>query len=107
MWTGSIALPRKIVSGQDKEGFQAEETIQWESGIQANYTDVTRSDETLASKKGYTADQNIEVMACNYLGEAFLKDESSNLLYDIKRTYRKDKSGTIILTCQRREDGKF
>lgn len=106
MWTGSIALPRKIISCQDKDGFLKEE-VKWEAGIQASYTDVTRSDETFASKQGYTADQNIEIMACNYLGETFLKDESSNLLYDIKRTYKKNKSGTMILTCQRRENGKF
>ena len=42
MWTGSIALPRKIISCQDKDGFLKEE-VKWEGGIQASYTDVTRN----------------------------------------------------------------
>lgn len=105
MWNGSIALPREKETGQDKEGFDDHETITWEGGIPANFTDATRNDEILASQKGYSADQNIETMACNYRGERMLKDESDGSLYDVKRTYKKDKMDTIVLTCQRRECG--
>ena len=105
MWNGSIALPREKETGQDKEGFDDHETITWEGGIPANFTDATRNDEILASQKGYSADQNIETMACNYRGERMLKDESDGSLYDVKRTYKKDKMATIVLTCQRREHG--
>ena len=105
MWNGSIALPREKETGQDKEGFDDHETITWEGGIPANFTDAARNDEILASQKGYSADQNIETMACNYRGERMLKDESDGSLYDVKRTYKKDKMATIVLTCQRRECG--
>ena len=67
---------------------------------------MTRNDEILASQKGYTADQNIEVMACNYNGEDRLMDDSDGTVYDVKRTYRKDKSMAVILTCERRQHGE-
>ena len=72
MWNGSIALPKRITEGQDKEGFSEGEFWGWEGGIPASYTDVTRSDETLAAQMGYSADRNIEIMACNYQGEHYL-----------------------------------
>ena len=53
---------------------------------------------------GYTADQTVEIMACNYNGQQFLVDEETEEIYDIKRVYRKDKSMKVILTCQKRED---
>nr|DAI91703.1 MAG TPA: hypothetical protein [Caudoviricetes sp.] len=103
MWNGSIALPRVKETGQDKEGFDTHENITWEGGIPANFTDATRNDEILAFQKGYSADRNIETMACNYRGEGTLKDESDGSLYEVKRTYKKEKMATIVLTCQRRE----
>lgn len=105
MWNGSIRFLRKGSTGQDKDGFLLTEETQTDS-IPANFTDVTRNDEILASQKGYTADQNIEVMACNYGGEDRLMDESDGTVYEIKRTYRKDKSMTVILTCERRQYGE-
>lgn len=105
MWNGSIALPRKKVEGQDKDGFSKGESWEYEGGIPANCTDVTRSDETLAAQKGYSADRNIEIMSCNYQGERFLLDEAENQMYDVRRTFRKEKSMTIVLTCERRENG--
>ena len=60
------------------------------------YQDATRNDEILASQKGYSADQNIETMACNYRGERMLKDESDGSLYDVKRTYKKDKMASRL-----------
>ena len=60
---------------------------------------------TLAAQKGYSADRNIEIMSCNYQGERFLLDEAENQMYDVRRTFRKEKSMTIVLTCERRENG--
>lgn len=105
MWNGSIALPKRITEGQDKEGFSEGKFWGWEGGIPASYTDVTRSDETLAAQMGYSADRNIEIMACNYQGEHYLLDEAEGQMYDIKRTFQKERSMTIILTCERREHG--
>ncbi|WP_317347214.1 hypothetical protein [Blautia argi] len=105
MWNGSIALPKRITEGQDKEGFSEGESWEWEGGIPASYIDVTRSDETLAAQMGYSADRNIEIMACNYQGERYLLDEGEGQMYDIKRTFQKERSMTIILTCERREHG--
>lgn len=106
MWNGSIALPRRKYENQDKDGFSQEESYEWEYGIPASFTDVTRDDEVLAAQKGYSADQNIEIMECNYQGESFLLDESHEVIYDIRRTFRKDKSMVLIMTCERREYGK-
>lgn len=107
MWNRSIALPRRKEQEQDKEGFFKEEIYDWERGIPTSFTDITRNDEILAAHKGYQADQNIEIMACNYQGQSFLRDESNNQIYEIKRTFRKDKSSKVVLTCERREYGKI
>ena len=105
MWNGSVRFLRKGSAGQDKDGFRHTEDIQSDS-IPASFTDVTRNDEILASQKGYTADQNIEVMACNYNGEGRLMDDSDGTVYDVKRIYRKDKSMAVILTGERRQHGE-
>lgn len=104
MWNGSIRFIRKEKRQQNKNGFM-EEGEGFTESIPANFTDVTRNDELLASQKGYTADQNIEVLACNYNGEDSLKDDSNHAVYDIRRTYRKDKSMKMVLTCERRQHG--
>ncbi len=104
MWNGSIKFYKTGEGFQDKDGFYQDGGVFSES-IPASFTDVTRSDEILASQEGYTADQNIEVMSCNYSGERSLMDESDGAVYDVKRTYRKDKSMAIILTCERRQNG--
>lgn len=107
MWNSSIALPRRKYEDQDKDGFPQEKSYEWEHGIPASFVDVTRNDEVLAAQKGYSADQNIEIMECNYQGESFLFDESEEAVYDIRRTFRKDKSMVLVLTCERREHGKI
>ena len=80
MWTRSIKLQRKESRQQDKDGFIREGEVYTES-IPANFTDVTRNDELLAAQKGYTADQNVEIMSCNYNGEEYLLDESDGASY--------------------------
>lgn len=105
MWNHSISLPLKKQVVEDDDGFPIETTYEYMGGIPANFTDMTRADELLANQLGYSADQNIEIMVCNYSGQSFLVDEATGELYDIKRTFRKDKSGTVVLTAQRRERG--
>lgn len=100
----SIRFIRKETRKQNKNGFLEEGEIYTES-IPARFTDVTRNDEILAAQKGYTANQNVEVMECNYNGEESLLNEADNSIYDIRRTYRKDKAMKIILTCERRQNG--
>lgn len=104
MWNGSIKFLKNGEVTQDKDGFYKKKQGFSES-IPASFTDVTRSDEILASQEGYTADQNIEIMSCNYSGERSLMDESDGSIYDVKRTYRKDRSMSMILTCERRQHG--
>lgn len=104
MRNGSIRFISKGKRKQNKNGFLEEEESYTES-IPARFTDVTRNDEILAAQKDYTANQNIEVMECNYNGEGSLLDEADNAVYDIRRTYRKDKAMKIILTCERRQNG--
>ncbi len=105
MRVGSISLPRKRECNQDVEGFCSEE-ISYEEHIPADFQDVTRNDEILASQKGYSVDQNVEIMACNYNGESHLIDESTGEILDIKRTFRKNKSMKITLSCERRANGE-
>ena len=102
MWNKSISLPlRKLDGSQDEEGI-SNPVHEYLGGVPANFTDVTRNDEILAYQKGYTADQNVEIMACNYMGQPWLVDEETWDVYDIRRTYHRDKANVIVLTCERR-----
>lgn len=103
MWNKSIKLPVSKEEKRDSDGFP-EIAYKYMEKIPASFTDVTRNDEILAHQMGYTADQTVEIMACNYNGQQFLVDEETEEIYDIKRVYRKDKSMKVILTCQKRED---
>lgn len=106
MWNNSVSLPRSGDGTQDNDGFTASESL-YEEGIPANFTDVTREDEILASQKGYTVNQNVEIMVCNYGGEDHLIDESTGDILEVKRTFRKDRSMKITLSCERRQHGRF
>lgn len=102
MWNSSISLPIEKKESQDAEGFPSK-TYGYITEIPASFTDVTRNDEILASKKGYTVDQNIEIAKCNYSHQTWLIDEATGDIYDIRRTYSKDKSMILILSCERRQ----
>lgn len=102
MWNKSISLPIKKEETQDGAGF-SDAKYKFLRGIPADFTDVTRNDEILAAKKGYTINQNVEIMACNYSGQRWLMDETDGQIFDIKRTYRKNKGMRLILSCERRE----
>jgi hypothetical protein len=91
---------------ENENGFPEDVSYEWLGGIPANFTDTTREDEVLANQLGYSADQNVEIMKCNYSGQSFFVDEATGDEYDIKRSYEKDKSGRIVLTAQLRERGK-
>ncbi len=106
MWNKSISMPVNAQEIQDAAGFVTAET-QYITGIPANFLDITRNDEILAAQKGYNADMTIEIMACNYTGASFLIDESDGTVYDIIRTFRKDKSMKVQCLCERRERGEF
>ena len=103
MWNKSISLPvKKNDPTINDNGIMMEETYEFIGGIPADFRDSTRDDEVLAKQNGYTADQVVEIMACNYSGESFLVDESTGEIYDIKRRYQKNKSMKVQLTCQMR-----
>lgn len=104
MWNKSIKLVAMVQGEEDPEGF-AQETERLTEGIPANFTDTTRNDETIAKQMGYTADQNVEILRCNYQGERYLYDEETGEKYEVKRTYQKDKGMNIVLTCERRKSG--
>ena len=107
MWNKSISLPvKKMDPTINDNGITMEETYKFIGGIPADFRDSTRDDEVLAKQNGYTADQVVEIMACNYSGESFLVDESTGDIYDIKRRFQKNKSMKVQLTCQMRERGK-
>lgn len=106
MWNSTISLPKVKKSVQDPDGFVSEE---WEyiKNIPANIKDATRLDSTLANQAGYNADVVVEIMACCYNSASFLIDEKTGIIYDIQRTFCKDKAMTMQITAQRREHGKI
>ena len=102
----SISLPFRKKSTQDSEGFPTEK---WDyiKGVQANFQDTTRQDEILAHQLGYEATVIVEIAACAYNGASFFLDESNGQIYDIKRTYKPEKTGKLQITGERREHGRF
>lgn len=102
MWNKSIKLPARVEITMDEDGFQTE-SVSFVEHIPANFMDVTRNDEILANQKGYTASQIIEIMECNYNGEKYLVDEATGEVYDVRRTFGKDKSMMIQLIGERRQ----
>ena len=105
MWNTSIALPEYKTESQDSAGFAEEETG-FITGIPASSADATRNDEILANQMGYTADIVVEIEAAAYNGQGYFVDESDGRIYDIRRTFRKNRANRIQLTGKLREDGK-
>lgn len=106
MWNGSICFIKKKTTEKDKEGFCKSE-IEMSEEIPANIGDATRNDETLGNQRGYSADISVEILACNYSGESMFKDIATGKNYEVKRTYRKQKTMMIALTGEERERGKI
>lgn len=107
MWTKSIAFPMNgSDKSQDNDGFTKTEH-EYITGIPASFADVTREDILIASQSGYTANVNVDILACNYNGADYLVDEGTGERYDIKRSFKKNRSMIISLTCERRQRGKF
>lgn len=104
MWNQSISLPIRKVTEQNESGFRTEH---WKfiRGIPASLKDATRQDEIVGNQSGYQASVIAEIMACNYNGGSFFVDEVTGDVYDIRRTFRPDKSMMIQLTGERRERG--
>lgn len=105
MWVSAICFSSQIVTGRNADGGKITQEI-WGPQIRANFRDTTREDEVAASQLGYTADVNVDIMACNYSGQSYFRDVSTGKVYDIKRTYRAEGKNLITLTCEARERGK-
>ena len=106
MWNGSILLIRTILEGQNENGFsQSQRECSCE--IPASISDTTRTDEVVGNQCGYSADIVVEIAACNYAGESAFKNVGTGIVYDVKRTYRPQRSMNIILTGEAREHGKI
>lgn len=106
MWTTSIALPASNDETQDTAGF-VQENRNFMTGIPANAIDATRNDVILANQDGYTADIIMEIEAAAYSGQGCFIDESTGRFYNIRRTFRKNRSNRIQLTGELREHGKI
>ena len=100
MWNGSICFIKKKTTEKDKEGF-------CKSEIEMSEEIPARSDATLGNQRGYSADISVEILACNYSGESMFKDIATGKIYEVKRTYRKQKTMMIALTGEERERGKI
>ena len=106
MWVTSITLVGHKEETQDSAGFVSEEDDKI-TGIPANSLDTTRNDEILANESGYTADVVMEIESAAYHGQSSFMDEATGDWYDIRRTFRKNKSNRIQLTGELREHGKI
>ena len=104
MWINSIKIPTGEKVEQDEAGFPTKR-LTFMEGIPANFRDLTRNDQILASQSGYNADVLVEVMACNYSGQKTFIDEATGDVYEVKRTFKKSKGNSVYLTCERRENG--
>ncbi len=104
MWNGSITLMHLIEEGKDPDGFLQVRNDSM-GHVPAEFRDVTRNDQMLASQSGYEIDRNVEIMACNYNRETLLIDEKTGELYEIMRTFQPERSSRMILTCRRKEPG--
>lgn len=105
MWDRSVSLINRKEGRKDADGFAETEHDICMEHVPARFQDVTRNDQILAAQSGYEVDQNIEIMACNYHRESVLKDEETEEIYEVMRTFRPAGSGKIILTCRCRERG--
>ncbi len=101
MWVDSIRLVNGYNEVTDENGIVTQTPLYSES-IPANFLSAKRADKTLANQSGYTADEVIEIMACNYNKQGSLVDDKDNEVYEVKDTFHDRKKETIQLTCQRR-----
>lgn len=106
MWITSVSLPMKETTTQDPDGFPVT-VIDWLEGVPASRKDTTRDDEILAKQAGYSADQTYELDKGCYSGQGYLKDEETGTVYDVKRSFIKEKSNVVALTCEVRDRGKI
>ena len=106
MQNRSISIPIRKIIEQDSEGF-VKETWKYLGGIRASFKDTSRQDEILANQYGYEATVIVEIAACAYNGASFFVDEATGEIYDVKRSYKPEKSRMIQLTGERRQHGKI
>ena len=104
MWTTAVRFGH-TVTHRDTDGFRTE-TVTWGVPVRASMSDITRQDQTLAMQGGYNLDVNVTVHKANFDGAHFLQDVATGDIYDIQRTYKPEKSMTIVLSCSKRERGK-
>ena len=106
MWITSVKFPLSDDITQDSAGFVTHAKT-WLEHVPASKRDTTRSDETLAQQFGYTADAVYVVdRACFPSGAGYLVDEADNTVYTIRRHYTGERTNTVELTCEVRENGK-
>ena len=106
MWNRSIKIPTGKTVTTDSDGFETE-TVTFLEGVPASFKDATRSDVLLGKQAGYDVDVIVEIMACVYNGASYIVDELNGDVYDVQRSYQKDKAMTVQLTATRREHGKL
>lgn len=99
----SVVFPCSVQVTPDKEGFPAEEDIEWGSSYPAKIRDTTNRENVSAHQSGFDIDTVFVVMC--YGGQNVLKDESDGSIYDIQRVYHADGTRELILECSRREPG--
>ncbi len=102
MWNRTIKIPVSSITTQDAEGYPTTETVY--RTIRANLQSASRNDQIVADQKGYSADVIATVMARNLVGlpcnwSQFVVPQTGDI-FEVKRTYRADKSRFVELTGQ-------
>lgn len=104
MWTHAIAFSTPTVT-KSPSGIK-HVTDTWGKPIPADFKDATRNDAVAADQLGHTADQLVEIHKSAYDGQSYFKDVATGEIYDISRTFSKDGSMFVQMTCSKRERGK-
>ena len=102
MWNRTIKVPVSAITTQDAEGYPTTETVY--RTIRANLQSASRNDQIVADQKGYSADVIATVLARNLAGlprnwSQFI-DTFTGDVFEVKRTYRQNKSRFVELTGQ-------
>lgn len=86
----------------DSEGFKIiPDLTSWTDSIPAAVRDMTSKERASAIQLGYDVTRIFEIMADNYNGAYFLKDDSDGSIYTIENARRVDGNKIAILECKR------
>lgn len=101
----AISLPLNAEVIKDREGFEEVSLVEWLECIPANVRDATNKEQTTAYQNGYNVEKVFSILAVEYNGQTFLRDDTDGYIYDVMRAHRVTGSHILLLECERRQRG--